>query len=234
MSWSHGVLWSEMEFVEGMRSLFPSLYHVTPVGNWFRVPLMFLVIRCPSKAPSDRGAHSQRLTQPSPLISSFLQESSPWKVAALQEDIPGGLITALTPALLRLWSKHLLFHLISNKWEAWVGGRESSTPVKYLLQCNVFYFGSGMEPWGTFSRGLHKPPLFTGWLFEEGGECGFKSVPLISANNRIIFNSYSRLPPPMAWCWELWIFHVITKSLYKREPFKYIFKNWFQIHQALK
>lgn len=107
--------------------------------------LMFLVIRCPSKAPSDRGAHSQRLTQPSPLISSFLQESSPWKVAALQEDIPGGLITALAPALLRLWSKHLLFHLISNKWEAWVGGRESSTLVKYLLRCNVFYFGSGME-----------------------------------------------------------------------------------------
>lgn len=71
--------------------------------------LMFSVIRRPSKAPSDPGAHSQRLTQPSPLISSFLQESSPWKDAAFQEDIPGGLITALVPALLHLWSKHLLF-----------------------------------------------------------------------------------------------------------------------------
>lgn len=64
--------------------------------------LMFLVIRCPSKAPSDPGAHSQRLTQPSPLISSFLQESGPWKDAALQEDIPGGFnhCTRSSPAAL--------------------------------------------------------------------------------------------------------------------------------------
>lgn len=131
--------------------------------------LMFLVIHRPSKAPSDPGAHSQRLTQPSPLISSFLPESSPWKDAALQEDIPGSLITALAPALLCLWSKHLLFHLISNKWEAWVGG----AAPRWSICCHVMYFILGPEwrPWGTFSRGLHKPPLFTGWLFEEGGEC---------------------------------------------------------------
>lgn len=107
--------------------------------------LMFLVIHCPSKAPCDCGAHSQRLTQPSPVISSFLQESSPWKDAALQEGIPGGCNHCTRSSPVCLWSKHLLFHLISNKWEAWVGGKESSTLVKYLLRCNVFYFGSGME-----------------------------------------------------------------------------------------
>lgn len=64
--------------------------------------LMFLEIRHASKAPSDHGARSQRLTQPSPLISSSLQESSPWKDAAFQEDIPGGFnhCTRSSPAAL--------------------------------------------------------------------------------------------------------------------------------------
>lgn len=71
-------------------------------ASTFLRELKFRVIYCPSKAPSDRGAHSQRLTQPSPLISSFLHESSPWKDAALQEDIPGGFnhCTRSSPAAL--------------------------------------------------------------------------------------------------------------------------------------
>lgn len=45
-----------------------------------------------------------------------------------KKTFQGDLITVLTAAVLRLWSKHLLFHLISNKWEAWAGGKREQHP----------------------------------------------------------------------------------------------------------
>lgn len=59
-----------------------------------------------------------------------------------KKTFQGGFITA---TVLSLWFKHLLIHLISNKWEAWDGGGESSTLVKYLLGCDAFYFGLGRQ-----------------------------------------------------------------------------------------